>query len=240
MGRSEPSSFLVGLASRFGRSVERDEGHQVIDQFAAYFGANFESAKQYVDILLDRGIEWGLLGPREGERLWERHILNSVAAADLLPFEATVIDVGSGAGLPGLPLALLRPDLTVTLLEPMERRVKFLDLVVAELELGDRVRVVRDRAESHSERYQVVTSRALAPLPKLLGWCAPLVSREGRILALKGSSAEQEVLDARAALGELDLMAQARELEVPVISGITWVVEASRARQRRAGLAPAR
>lgn len=154
---------------------------------------DFKLIKQYVDILADRGISWGLIGPREADRLWDRHILNSVAMADLVPDGASVIDVGSGAGLPGIPLAIRRPDLLVTLLEPLLRRANFLSEAVTELGLDDRVRVVRARAEDHDGQYDVVTARAVAPLPRLLTWCVPLMGSAGELLALKGSSATSEI-----------------------------------------------
>lgn len=154
---------------------------------------DFEPIKRYVDILADRGISWGLIGPREADRLWDRHILNSVAMADLVPDGVSVIDVGSGAGLPGIPLAIRRSDLQVTLLEPLLRRATFLEEAVTELGLGDRVRVVRARAEDHDGQYDVVTARAVAPLPRLLTWCLPLMGSTGELLALKGSSAASEI-----------------------------------------------
>ena len=126
------------------------------------FGDAFDRACQYADILAGRGVEWGLIGPREQDRIWSRHILNSVAIASHIPQGASVVDVGSGAGLPGIPLALVRPDLRITLLEPLQRRAAFLELAVAELGLGDRVSVVRARAEDHHEVYDVVTCRAVA------------------------------------------------------------------------------
>ena len=159
----------------------------------AVFTEQFEQISLYVDILANRGIEWGLLGPREADRLWDRHILNSVALADLVSTGATVADVGSGAGLPGIPLAVLRPDLEVALIEPLLRRFDFLVRAVEELGLGDRVTVHRDRAEDHAGRYDVVTSRALAPLPRLIRWCRPLVTPGGAIVALKGASAAAEI-----------------------------------------------
>jgi 16S rRNA (guanine527-N7)-methyltransferase len=161
------------------------------------FGPEYPTAKRYVDILSSRGIEWGLIGPREKDRLWDRHVLNSVAPAELLPQAATVADVGSGAGLPGIPLALLRPDLVVTLVEPLLRRTNFLSETVDELGLSDRVTVVRGRAEDHDVRYDVVVSRALAPLPRLLAWCEPLRRKDGSIVAIKGQSAADELADAR-------------------------------------------
>lgn len=157
------------------------------------YGSAYKSIERYVDILTDRGISWGLLGSREADRLWERHILNCAAIADLVPEGAGVIDVGSGAGLPGIPLAVLRPDISMVLLEPLLRRANFLTSVVAELDLGNRVEVVRSRAEDHHARYDIVTSRALAPLDRLIRWSAPLLAPSGMILALKGANAVNEV-----------------------------------------------
>jgi len=165
------------------------------------------------------------VGPREGERLWERHILNSIAGASLFPEGATVVDVGSGAGLPGIPLAILRPDLKVTLLESLLRRSNFLDLAVEELGLADRVRVVRARAEDHHERYTVVASRAVAPLPRLIGWCAPLMTGGGKILALKGSSAETELAESSKELRRSRLAGVVHELLVPGLDESTWAIE---------------
>lgn len=191
----------------------------------ASFGENAEQIKQYVDILLYRGIEWGLIGPREGDRLWERHILNSIAAEPLFAPGATVVDVGSGAGLPGIPLAIRRPDLTITLLESLLRRVNFLELAVAELGLTDRVRVVRGRAEEHRERYDVVTARAVATLPRLVSWCAPLMKPAGTLIALKGSTAPDELTDAADALRKARLSGHVHELPVPGQTDITWAIE---------------
>lgn len=160
---------------------------------AEVFGNHYPAASRYAEILASRGADWGLIGPREVERLWERHILNSVAVSGLIPVGASVADVGSGAGLPGIPLALLRPDLHLTLIEPLLRRSEFLSQAVDELGIGGRVSVVRTRAEDHHGLYDIVTARALAPLTRLVGWCAPLRRSEGDILALKGSSASAEV-----------------------------------------------
>ena len=150
-------------------------------------------ATRYVELLATVGVERGLIGPRETDRLWERHVFNSAAIADLVPEGMHVVDVGSGAGLPGVPLALRRPDLRVTLLEPLLRRATFLTEALEILELTGRVRVVRARAEDHAEAYDAVLSRALAPLPRLLGWCLPLTVRGGSVLALKGRSAQEEL-----------------------------------------------
>lgn len=196
---------------------------------ASLFGDQAQAIEQYVDILASRGIDWGLIGPRERDRLWERHILNSIAVAPLIPSDATVLDVGSGAGLPGIPLAILRPDLKVTLLESLLRRANFLELAVPELGLSERVHVVRGRAEEHKGRYEIVTCRAVAPLPRLLGWCVPLLGRAGRLLALKGSSAVEEVELAGPELRRLGVSASVVEVDVPGVLGEwTWVVEVGR------------
>lgn len=196
--------------------------------YADFFGSGEEVIRQYVDILSSRGIEWGLLGPREGGRLWQRHVLNSIAGAALLPESAEVVDVGSGAGLPGIPLAVLRPDLRLTLLEPLLRRFTFLDQVVTELGLAGRVRVVRARADEHHDHYEVVTARAVAPLPKLVGWCEPLMAAGGRILALKGLSASAELADARTVVRQHGLSASTHEFPVPGTIETTWIIELRR------------
>lgn len=201
--------------------------------YADWFGPGSETISRYVDILRTRGLEWGLLGPREGDRLWDRHVLNSVAGASLIAADSSVVDVGSGAGLPGLPLAIARPDLSMTLLEPLARRVSFLELAVKELGLAERVRVVRGRAEDHAERYDVVASRAVAALPKLLPWCLRVVGPDGVILALKGESAGVEVTESSAALRKLGVTAKVHELTVPVVGDRTWVVEARATTSRR-------
>lgn len=172
------------------------------------FGDHYESISQYVDILASRGIEWGLIGPREADKLWDRHVLNSVALAELVSEGLSVADVGSGAGLPGLPLAILRPDLEVTLMEPLLRRYTFLTQAVDELGLEDRVTVVRTRAEDHRGQFDVVTARAVAPLAKLITWCGPLRRRDSQILALKGSSAQEEIAAAGQQLRHHRLQAQ--------------------------------
>lgn len=179
-----------------------------------------EELSRYVDILANRGIEWGLLGPREGDKLWQRHIANSVALNDAIPQGVEVADVGSGAGLPGIPIAITRPDLTVTLIEPLLRRANFLTLAVEELGLEDRVEVLRSRAEDTKRRYDVVVCRAVAPLTKLLGWTTPLFADGGQLLALKGESAEQEIRDARPTLVRAGLKAEVLELSVaPGVEG---------------------
>ena len=184
------------------------------------YGQNAETIERYVAILASRGLEWGLLGPREGDKLWQRHIANSVALIDAIPAGVEVADVGSGAGLPGLPIAIARPDLRVTLVEPMLRRANFLTLAVEELGLEDRVEVHRGRAEDLKRHFDVVVCRAVAPLQRLLGWTTPLFSDGGQLLALKGESAEQEIRDAGAILARSRLSAEVLELTVaPGIEG---------------------
>ncbi|MVA74937.1 16S rRNA (guanine(527)-N(7))-methyltransferase RsmG [Auraticoccus sp. F435] len=177
-------------------------------EVGAVFGEQRDVAARYVDILRSRGVEWGLLGPREPGRLWSRHVLNSAAVASLFPLGAHVVDVGSGAGLPGIPLALARPDLGMTLLEPLQRRAEFLQLAVDELELEERVRVVRARAEDHDEVYDVVTGRAVGALSKMVPWCEPLVADDGQMILLKGASAEDEVRAAQKLLSRARLSAE--------------------------------
>jgi 16S rRNA (guanine527-N7)-methyltransferase len=159
------------------------------------FHDRLPQAERYVHLLATAGTLRGLIGPREVPRLWTRHLLNCAVAAVAVPRAATVCDIGSGAGLPGLVWALLRPDLEVTLLEPLLRRTTFLEEAVVELELTGRVRVVRGRAEAlhQIEQFDVVTSRAVAPLGRLLDWSMPLVRPDGVLLALKGSSAADEL-----------------------------------------------
>lgn len=188
------------------------------------FGDSYQLAQQYVDILASRGVDWGLIGPREVDRLWPRHVLNSLAIAPMIGEGRTVVDVGSGAGLPGIPLAIKRPDLSVTLLEPLLRRANFLTEVVAELGLTDRVTVIRGRAEEHRERYDVVTARAVAALPKLLGWCLPLLALRGELLALKGESAEQELVEAQKLLRRRRLSGEVVKVPTPGTDETTWVV----------------
>ena len=157
-------------------------------------------AERYAGLLAGEGVVRGLIGPREAPRLWERHLVNSAVLTEALPEGASVCDIGSGAGLPGLVVAIARPDLRVTLVEPLLRRTTFLEEVVADLGLP--VEVVRARAEElHGIRtFDVVTSRAVAPLDRLLGWSMPLVDADGALVAMKGASARDEVAAASAAL----------------------------------------
>jgi 16S rRNA (guanine527-N7)-methyltransferase len=195
-------------------AVSCDEDDVAAGSAGQLFGTRLPLATRYADLLAEHGVPRGLIGPREVPRLWQRHILNSAVVAELIPAGATVVDVGSGAGLPGVPLALARPDLTVTLLEPMARRVAWLTDVVAEL--GIPIEVVRGRAEEPDVRQRlggadVVTARAVAPLAKLAGWCLPLVRPGGLLLALKGESASDEL--AR----DADLVRRAGGTELSVV-----------------------
>jgi 16S rRNA (guanine527-N7)-methyltransferase len=166
----------------------------VPDEARGVFGDRLPMAEAYAALLADDGVVRGLIGPRESPRLWERHLLNCAVLGELVPGGADVCDIGSGAGLPGLVLAIARPDLRVTLVEPLLRRTTFLDEVVERLGL-DNVEVVRARAEQlHGSRdFAVVTSRAVAPLGRLLDWSMPLVRQGGVLLAMKGSSAVAEI-----------------------------------------------
>jgi 16S rRNA (guanine527-N7)-methyltransferase len=161
-------------------------------------------AERYAAWLADAGVVRGLIGPREVPRLWDRHILNCAVLAGALPETGTVADVGSGAGLPGLVVAIARPGLEVTLIEPLLRRTTFLSEVVDDLGL-DNVEVLRGRADSlHGARvFDAVTSRAVAPLGRLLEWSMPLVAPGGALVAMKGSSVREEIEEARGVLAAL-------------------------------------
>lgn len=166
------------------------------------FGERLPLMEEYASILSGMGVERGLIGPREVDRLWERHLVNCGVVAPRVPEGATVADVGTGAGLPGLVWAIMRPDITVTLIEPLLRRTTFLDHVVEALGLKNAT-VLRARAEDVEDRYDVVTARAVAALDKLAKWCMPLVRPGGVLLAMKGQSAPEEVKKSRITLKHL-------------------------------------
>lgn len=177
--------------------------------------------ERYAELLATDGVVRGLIGPREVPRLWDRHVVNCALLGTALPRDASVADVGSGAGLPGLVVALARPDVRVTLVEPLLRRTSFLVEVVDVLAL-DNVVVRRDRADAlHGEQtFDVVTARAVAPLERLLGWCMPLVAPLGSLIAMKGDSAEGEIVAARALLRKLGCAEPSIEvLSAPVAEG---------------------
>ncbi|MDH6244384.1 16S rRNA (guanine(527)-N(7))-methyltransferase RsmG [Mycobacterium sp. OTB74] len=186
--------------------VKHDKAPSPPDTAAAVFGDRLELAERYAEMLAGPGIERGLMGPSELSRLWERHILNSAAIAELVSDGERVGDVGSGAGLPGIPVALARPEVRVVLIEPLLRRADFLREVVSELGLD--VTVLRGRAEDKPVKaavgeLDVVTSRAVASLDKLTKWSLPLLREGGRMLALKGERASDEIVEHRRVLNSL-------------------------------------
>jgi 16S rRNA (guanine527-N7)-methyltransferase len=177
---------------------------------AGVFGPALPAAVTFAGLLATRGVERGLLGPREVPRLWDRHLLNCAVVAELIePRRGTLLDLGSGAGLPGLVLAMLLPETAVTLLEPMERRCRFLTEAVTELGLAN-VSVLRGRAEDVTVRTHVVTARAVAPLPRLAELAIGLVRPGGMVLAIKGRTAHEELTAARPVLRRIG----ARDAEV--------------------------
>ncbi len=160
------------------------------------FAQRLPLAVRYAHLLTGDAVVRGLIGPREAPRIWDRHLLNCAAVAPLVPAASGVLDVGSGAGLPGIPLAIARPDLTLVLVDSLARRTTFLTEAVSALSLTDQVSVVRGRVEELAGQVpavDVVTVRAVAPLDKLAGWCLPMLRAGGRLLAFKGVSAEDEV-----------------------------------------------
>lgn len=194
-------------------------------------------AEAYANWLADAGTVRGLIGPREVPRLWERHLLNCAVLGEAVAPGSTVCDLGSGAGLPGLVLAIARPDLRVMLVEPLLRRTTFLEEVVADLGL-DRVEVVRGRAEDlHGRRtFDVVTSRAVAPLERLLRWSMPLVAPEGALLAMKGSSVDDELAAAQSVLAAYRCaVPEQRRLGEGLVSPTTLVVRVAWADPGRVG-----
>lgn len=193
-------------------SIENQTGEYQVEpepaSAAAIFGASNprgpEQARRYAELLVRDGDMLGLLGPREMPKLWTRHILNSGVVAELINPGESVADVGSGAGLPGIPMAIAQPGAQFTLIEPMERRSDWLMETVAELGLTN-VKVVRARAEEVGSAFDVVTARAVSALPNLLRWCVPITKQGGRILALKGSKAADEIAESRSLAKKLKI-----------------------------------
>ena len=177
---------------------------------AAVLGAALPAAQHYAGLLTGPGVERGLIGPGEATRIWDRHILNCAVLAELVPDRCLLADLGSGAGLPGIVLALLRPHAEIVLIESLARRVAFLEECVTELGLG-RVRVLRGRAEDLAPEVQadIVTARAVAPLDRLAGWAMGLCRPGGTVLAMKGASAAAELAAARPVLRRLGAVDQA-------------------------------
>jgi 16S rRNA (guanine527-N7)-methyltransferase len=185
--------------------------------------------ERYADLLAGDGVVRGLIGPREVGRLWSRHLANCAVLEELVPPGSRVADVGSGAGLPGLPLALVRPDVRVVLVEPLLRRATFLTEAVEALGLQDRVEVLRGRAEDVALEVDVVTARAVAPLDRLAGWTLPLARLGGTLLALKGEGALEEIVASAAALEKVGGgRAEVLECGVGLIDPPTTVVRVVR------------
>jgi|UniRef100_UPI004049630A 16S rRNA (guanine527-N7)-methyltransferase len=167
---------------------------------AKYFPGQEGAIEAFADFLTGAGIERGLIGPREGERIWERHIFNCLPVTQLLPNGASLFDIGSGAGLPGIVIALARPDLQVTLIEPLERRVEFLNEAVAAIpDLPFPIQVIRGRSQDIKKSADFVTARAVAPLEKLKKMSWHMVKTGGSLLAMKGESAASEMVGVKGA-----------------------------------------
>ena len=176
--------------------------HSVEGLVGRYFPERVDEIQAFAHFLATAGIERGLIGPREGERIWDRHIFNCLPVTQLLPQGTTLFDIGSGAGLPGIVIALARPDIQVTLIEPLERRVEFLK----EATEGLNIEVIRGRAEDVKKTAHFVTARAVAPLEKLKKMSWHMVKTGGALLAMKGESAAAEMAGVKnAVLHEIEL-----------------------------------
>lgn len=199
------------------------------DLVLSFFGPSSDKVVEYAELLANEGELRGLIGPRETERLWSRHIVNSGALLPFLPDKGTLIDVGSGAGLPGIVIAAARPELQVTLVEPMERRSEWLNYVVEKLGLTN-VKILRERSENlgRSARSDFVTARAVAGLPKLIRLTTKLVGPGGTLLALKGKRAQAEVAEARQELDRYHLRATVHEVLSIMDGDVTYVVQCER------------
>jgi 16S rRNA (guanine527-N7)-methyltransferase len=208
---------------------------------ATVFGESAQLAERYAELLATDGVTRGLIGPRETERIWDRHLLNCGVVAELIPEHGELVDIGSGAGLPGVVLAMLRPSLRVVLLEPLLRRSVFLEECVAALGLANAT-VVRARAEEKAaERIKadIATARAVAPLDRLAGWARGVLRPGGELLAIKGESAEAELTAARPALSRLGVRStevlQAGNGRVIPTTTVVRVVMGGHGREERAG-----
>jgi 16S rRNA (guanine527-N7)-methyltransferase len=210
-------------------------------QVAAVFGESAQLAERYAELLATDGVIRGLIGPRETERIWDRHLLNCAVVAELLPEHGELVDIGSGAGLPGVVLAILRPSLHVVLLEPLLRRSVFLAECVDALGLANAT-VVRARAEENAAKQikaDIATARAVAPLDRLAGWARGVLRPGGELLAIKGESAEAELAAARPALSRLGVRSaevlQAGHGRVIATTTVVRVVMGGHEREERAG-----
>lgn len=179
-------------------------------ELLAYFKGREDQIQRYAELLKSTGIERGLIGPKEGDRIWERHIANCIPITTILPENVRLVDIGSGAGLPGIVIALARPDLKVSLVEPLQRRVDFLNEVVAEL--GIPVEVIRGRAERVKKQFEIVTARAVAPLEKLINISWHMIPKGGSLMAMKGESAAEEIASTTLKKGST---AQLHEISLP-------------------------
>ena len=175
-----------------------------------FFKGGQDQIQAFAQILVTKGIERGLIGPKEGDRIWDRHIANCLPVTTLIPQGVRVVDIGSGAGLPGIVIALARPDLKMTLVEPLQRRVDFLNEVVAELELP--IEVIRGRAQIVKKQFEVVTARAVAPLEELIKISWHMIPKGGVLLAIKGETAEAELAATSLKKGST---AQVHEISLP-------------------------
>lgn len=208
---------------------------------ADVFGGALDQARRYAELLATDGVTRGLIGPRETERLWDRHLLNCAVVAEFLPERGVLVDIGSGAGLPGVVLAMLRPSLEIVLLEPLLRRSVFLEECVTQLALSNAT-VLRARAEEKAAAHikaDVATARAVAPLGRLAGWAACLLRPGGELLAIKGQSAEEEIVAARPVLSRLGVRStevlQAGHGRVVNATTVVRVVMGGHGREERAG-----
>ncbi len=179
-------------------------------QLLDYFQGSSDQIQAYAALLTGPAIERGLIGPKEGDRIWERHIANCIPITTIIPQGVRVADIGSGAGLPGVVIALVRPDLKVTLIEPLRRRVDFLNEVINDLGLS--IEVIRARSEVVKKQFEIVTARAVAPLDKLIAISWHMIPKGGSLLAIKGESAQEELDKSKLKKGS---RAQLHEINLP-------------------------
>jgi 16S rRNA (guanine527-N7)-methyltransferase len=191
-------------------------------ELLALFGKNQEKIQSFATLLKTQGIERGLIGPKEADRIWERHIANCIPITTLIKDGVRLADIGSGAGLPGVVIALARADLKVTLIEPLQRRVDFLTEVIDQLEIP--VEVIRGRAETIKKQFDVVTARAVAPLEKLIQISWHMIPKSGHLLAIKGESAQDELAATKLKKGAT---AKLHEISLPNLP-VARVVEVSK------------